>query len=290
MQYHKIAIGAVQFGLDYGISNKTGQTGLDEIEKIFKTSKKYKINTLDTSDAYGNSEEVIGQVAGEEWLIISKFSSMVLNVGLHNLLQQSLNKLQRTSIEGYLAHDAETLINNPTLWDDLLDCRVNGQVKKIGYSIYTPKQLESLLSMNMIPDIIQVPFNFLDRRFYPYFDQLKNLKVEIHTRSSFLQGLFFIKAKNLSSFFEPVQKLIDELQKTFISTDKLANALLKYCLDIDQIDKVIIGVNTNKQLLGNLSNMNNVATNLSQFEYLAETIHLKDELLLPYMWPQKTHQ
>lgn len=286
MLYSKIGIGTVQFGLDYGISNKVGQTGVDEVKKILYTAHQYKINTLDTAEAYGNSEDVIGQTAEDGWEIISKFSSVAIDVGLMNLLQGSLNKLKRQSLNGYLAHNAEVLIKKPNLWDELLECRERGLTKKIGYSIYTPEELEGLLSLKMIPDIIQIPFNFLDRRFCPYFDKLKELNVAIHTRSAFLQGLFFMDSERLSDFFKPVKHIISGLQNEFGSTEKLANGLLKYCLDIEQIDKVIIGVNSSEQLVTNLSGLNSNMKNLSNYEHLIEPGILKDEIVLPYKWPQ----
>ena len=50
------------------------------------------------------------------------------------------------------------------------------------------------------PDVIQLPFNVFDNRFQVTgkLKKLKRLKVEIHARSIFLQGLFFKDVKNLS--------------------------------------------------------------------------------------------
>lgn len=39
----KIALGTVQFGLNYGISNTTGQVPAEEIQKILEFCKKMKL-------------------------------------------------------------------------------------------------------------------------------------------------------------------------------------------------------------------------------------------------------
>ena len=43
---NKIALGTVQFGLEYGISNKNGITEIDEVERIINRATDYKIDTF----------------------------------------------------------------------------------------------------------------------------------------------------------------------------------------------------------------------------------------------------
>ena len=126
-----------------------------------------------------------------------------------------------------------------------------GFVEKIGYSLNDPFELEKLLELGYYPDIIQVPFNYFDRRFEEQIKKLKNIGCEIHTRSAFLQGLFFMQTKNMSSFFNPVKSIISELQDSY--KESLSKVLLNYCLLQEGIDKVVIGVNDSNQLLENLN-------------------------------------
>ena len=60
----------------------------------------------------------------------------------------------------------------------------------MGCSLYEPTELLDLLEIGIVPDIVQVPYSILDRKFEPYFELLKEKGVEIHTRSVFLQGLY----------------------------------------------------------------------------------------------------
>jgi ABC-type multidrug transport system fused ATPase/permease subunit len=59
MTKSKIALGTVQFCLDYGISNQIGQLSLSEAKKILSEAKKNRIDTLDTAIAYGKSEYIL---------------------------------------------------------------------------------------------------------------------------------------------------------------------------------------------------------------------------------------
>ena len=69
----KIALGTVQFGLDYGISNASGQVPFEEVRKIFKTL--YKSN-LNRSQAIEKLKEV-GDL--EENPLVREFSDFVAN-------------------------------------------------------------------------------------------------------------------------------------------------------------------------------------------------------------------
>ena len=54
----KLALGTVQFGIDYGIANTKGQVQIEEVQSILNYAKKNGVNILDTASGYGDSEEV----------------------------------------------------------------------------------------------------------------------------------------------------------------------------------------------------------------------------------------
>lgn len=72
---------------------------------------------------------------------------------------------------------------------------------KIGFSTYTPKQIDFLLN-NFDFDLVQLPFNVFDNRLIQggQLKALKKKKIEIHARSIFLQGLL-LDFNNLSDYF-----------------------------------------------------------------------------------------
>ena len=55
-----LCLGTVQFGLDYGITNKKGIIDKSQCQNIFKKIAKSDIKFLDTAQSYGKAEVVIG--------------------------------------------------------------------------------------------------------------------------------------------------------------------------------------------------------------------------------------
>ena len=52
----KIALGTVQFGIDYGVNSVDGQVRPEEVKKILSYAHSKNIDLLDAAPAYGNSE------------------------------------------------------------------------------------------------------------------------------------------------------------------------------------------------------------------------------------------
>ena len=61
MKKNKLILGTVQFGLDYGINNKSGIPSSNIIKQILDYAMSNGIEILDTAEAYGISQQRIGQ-------------------------------------------------------------------------------------------------------------------------------------------------------------------------------------------------------------------------------------
>ena len=201
---NKLALGTVQFGLDYGISNIGGQVSLEEARKVLKLAKEYDIDTLDTASGYGNSEKVLGKIGVNDFQIVTKTTS--LQLGVDKVLQsfyQSLTDLNATSVDGLLIHNIDDTKDKQfdTLYKELDKLKQDKLINKIGFSTYTPDQVDFLLD-NFDFDLIQVPFNVFDTRLIDggQLQALKNKQIEIHARSVFLQGLL-LDFKHLNDYF-----------------------------------------------------------------------------------------
>jgi aryl-alcohol dehydrogenase-like predicted oxidoreductase len=251
----KIALGTAQFGMNYGISNVVGKTSFDEACKVFTYAESIGINTLDTANKYLDSEKVIGEVGLSHWNIISKYPEVNNEEELLSSINGSLKLLNTNSIYGYLAHNSITLKECPELWVSLNHLKEKLIVKKIGFSVYDPQEIDEMYGLGFFPDIIQLPYNLLDRRFERYFPMLRERKCEIHVRSIFLQGLFFIASKQLNSFFSPIHGLLRNIRSCFGSNAELASAIVKWTCNNPSIDKVVFGVNNMKQLKSNIELM-----------------------------------
>ena len=58
----KMVLGTAQFGMNYGIANRTGIVKKEEIEKILSFLDSEKMFLIDTAPSYGRSEEVLGEL------------------------------------------------------------------------------------------------------------------------------------------------------------------------------------------------------------------------------------
>lgn len=276
--YSKIGLGSVQFGIPYGVSNQTGQTTPEEVARILKCASLNDISYIDTASAYGSSEEVLGSNDLSAFRIVTKFMPQEAHETLRDQLEKSLQKLNLSSVYGYLAHRPMSLAENQKQWDELVLLKSEGKVQKIGFSLNTTDELDILIHKGMVPDLIQVPFNYFDNRFKQQLIVLKNKGCEIHTRSAFLQGLFFTDTETLPAFFDEVKPEISALQQDY--TENLSGVLLKYVLSQDFIDVVIMGIENESQLKTNLNSINSAETLLAKDFNFAET------LIMPSNWPK----
>lgn len=275
----KIGLGSVQFGLPYGISNTTGQTSDTEVSKILDVAFNYGITTIDTAASYGTSETIIGEQKGNRFEIVSKFMPSSDGKSIKEQLENSLAALQTTTLYGYLAHRPLALLDNKKDWEAIQQLKATRKINKIGFSLNDPKEYAQLLAAGIIPDIVQVPFNYFDTRFKDVLLALKEKGCEVHTRSTFLQGLFFMDKTQLSDFFTPFFPELAYLQATF--EKNLSGSLLKYVIEQPFIDKVILGIENVTQLEENINGLA-IASELKPLKK-----QFSNELVMPMYWPKK---
>jgi len=277
----KIALGSVQFGVNYGISNSYGKTTSTEVSKILESAKTYGLNTIDTSYNYGDSESVLGTNSLSSFKIVSKFPFPKDGRHLQDILTESLNRLNVSSIYGWLCHEPDQLLAHPSMYSEAQHAKEKGLVTNIGVSVYTPEQLSKIISLIGIPDIVQVPFNILDRRFESLLLELKSAGTEIHVRSAFLQGLLLMAPNELPPFFQPLKAWLFEFNEAFPSIELKINSALKFCLNHPAIDKTVIGINTSEHLEMNVTSLKQQE---SSFPPIPSDLPL--EVILPSMWPK----
>lgn len=281
----KITLGTVQFGINYGISNTHGVPSDEALQTIFSIAQEAGINQLDTALAYGNAEERLGLFADNRFQIITKFPAVTSQNELESTLEQSLIRLKVNSVYGYLAHNADILIENPQLWETLQKAKAEGKIEKIGFSLYHPEQLEKLLALNIVPDLVQLPYSILDRKFENKLAELKQLGTEIHVRSVFLQGLYFLNPKQLPEKLQPLTEALTKLHS--ICTEhkvSVGDVALNYVISNPNIDKVVMGVETAAQLQQNIQMVLDWKADFGLFSKI-EAIEIKDKSLLnPVNW------
>jgi aryl-alcohol dehydrogenase-like predicted oxidoreductase len=279
----KLVIGTAQFGMNYGISNKTGMVTPTEAKKILSYSYDKGIRTLDTAKDYGESESTLGMLGVSEFNVISKFI-LKNNTKLNLLLDDSLNKLRIDRLYGYLAHRPQQVFKNPDLWEKLTIFKKEKKILNIGFSINEISEAKKIIELNMKPDLVQLPFNLFDNRFQRYIDHFQKCGTMVYSRSTFLQGMFFIEPNNLKGkikcFGIPLKIL-----KSISSSEgiEIADLALNYSMKKNEIEKVLIGIENFDQFKKNVDSLDRkIPENI--YDSLKK-IQIKDESLLnPSNW------
>ena len=256
----KLILGTVQFGLRYGINNTIGKLTEDQVFELLETAYDLGVRTLDTAEAYGNAHSVISNFhkqSKKRFNIISKYSSSNFDypIDLVERIQVHCSNFNINYLEGYMFHSYNdfkmNINNNPNVLDNIKN---SGLVKKIGVSAYSNNEIEDLLNFKNI-NLIQLPFNLFDNEYQrkEILEKAKKRNIEIHTRSVFLQGLFFKDINTLTNCLLPLKNNLSKLSlilKNYnISMDSLA---LNYPLNKTYVDKVLIGVDSLEQLKNNI--------------------------------------
>lgn len=253
----KLILGTVQFGLSYGINNSDGLPTENTVNAILDKAYNSGITLLDTAAAYGLAESRIGSYhelsANRRFSVNTKFSKDASITWLDSLIN-SIRSMKMEQIDTIMFHSFEAYQNNKQDLENIYSIGAPTYFKRIGVSVYTNEELETILSDELIA-VVQLPFNMLDNELLR-MDILKKLKAagkEIHTRSSFLQGLFFKDLNTIPENLEALKPqliLIRELAKHH--NVEVGHLALQYCLNKEYIDKVLIGVESLAQLDLNL--------------------------------------
>ena len=273
----KVSLGTVQWGQKYGLSDHSSILSHLEISSLVKLAIKENVYCLDTSQNYGNAEELIGKHVGPKIPIITKISIPTKDVSddtAENFILNSINisrdKLQVQRLVGVLVHNTDFLYSKVAqkYIKALIKAKNLGLIQKFGFSIYESQDLFNVANL-CEPDIVQVPLNVFNQEFMTcsLIEELSYRGCEIHARSIFLQGLLLSQIKSLSKFFKPYERDIFEWNE-FCMQNKIS--LMAGCLDFIKtakyVDVVILGVNSTKQFQENITAFNqNLRLDYSRF-------------------------
>lgn len=288
----RIGLGTVQFGSDYGVANTSGKVEFKDAESILRYASEIGIDTIDTAIDYGSSEKVLGLIGVSSFKVISKLpdTSSVPERGLAEFLSSkivdSLQKLDIPKLYAVLLHRPAELIEakGETIWDELVKAKGEGLVSKIGYSIYSPFELDVLFE-DYPPDIVQCPFNIVDRRLVNsgWIERLSASRIEVHARSVFLQGLLLMTKRSRPSQFEKWSDLWAVWHNWLRAEDINAlQACLSFVLSDKRIDRAIVGVDSLSQIEQIVS-----ADNGSIFDPPLELSSEDERLLNPSNWSEQ---
>jgi aryl-alcohol dehydrogenase-like predicted oxidoreductase len=253
----RLALGTVQFGLPYGIANQAGQVSRDKVVEILGHASAAGMDTLDTAIGYGDCEVVLGEVGVKQWQVVSKLPEIPetctdVSSWVQEEVTASLKRLRISKLHGLLLHRPEQLLGaqGDAIYRALIASREQGRVEKIGVSVYGLEELDALCSRYQY-DLVQTPFNILDRRLVTsgWLVKLRQADTEVHVRSVFLQGLLLMEATKRPEKFSRWQPLWNEWHRWLADqTSTPLQACLSFVMLQPEIDRVVVGVDSVEQL------------------------------------------
>jgi aryl-alcohol dehydrogenase-like predicted oxidoreductase len=247
----RLVIGAANFTQKYGADPIKINT--NEVNKILNLAEKNHIYEIDTADSYLKNSKIFKKISKK-----FKFSSKIMpNYKWSSLdfcqqqLDSHLKNFNINSIKTLLFHDTKILSTKygKKIFKNLENLKKKKYFNKIGISIYDTECLNYITS-NFNIDVVQCPYNILDKRILTtgWLFKLKNLGIETHIRSVFLQGLLVNKFVYKKKYFKKWHKLFFEW---FNNLEKLNISPIDYCLSDSlkhNFDKIIVGINSFENL------------------------------------------
>ena len=264
-----LCVGTAQFGMSYGIANDTGQIDFDSIIQIVDYSLNEGVEFFDTAQAYGDSEILLGRALGaskykDKAKIISKLSPDISFKDVNSVFNNSLKNLRSDSLWGLLLHRYEITRDYSKIFKEVSMLKTDGKLRFFGVSIYEPEDAMHALTNDNI-DIIQVPFNILDRRLVDlnFFDLAVKYDKKIFVRSIYLQGLLLLNRdqlikRNMQWVIPHLSYLWNFIEQNEIDIKEFA---LKSVLDMSNGARIITGIDSLDQLKEN--NMASTSVNIN---------------------------
>lgn len=290
----KLGLGTVQFGLDYGISNRGGKVLAGQVGTLLQEARRGGIDLLDTAVAYGDAEAVLGQCAAGEmgFQMVTKLPPLpaALDAGevgrwVDQQFQASLTRLRCEAVYGLMMHRAQDLLgaNGPALWQALTQLCARGVVERIGASVYDGEEIDALLERHD-PTLIQLPINLLDQRLLAggQLNRLASRGVEVHARSLLLQGLLLMEADQTDAHFEPARPALKRFAQDAADAGiSRLQAALRFASTLPEISRIIVGVTSIKEL----EEVIDASRGPGLADYRPYAIG-EEQILNPAKWPQ----
>jgi aryl-alcohol dehydrogenase-like predicted oxidoreductase len=262
----RLMLGTVQFGLRYGIANRTGQPSYREVRAIVETALAGGVNGFDTAAAYGTSEEVLGRAlrelgVAEDVLVVTKVrplsaSEVASAAAASRAIEQSVagsrRRLQLDCLPCVLFHRESDAV----YLDVLGRLQQRGWLRQLGVSCDNqPGPAAEFLRTGCV-GALQVPGSVVDRRHQRsgIFAEAAARGVAVFLRSVYLQGLLLMPEDVIPAALQGILPVRRRLAAVAAEAGlSLAELAARYMLSQEGITCVLAGVETAAQVRENLA-------------------------------------
>ena len=251
----QLCLGTAQFGLAYGITNAAGQVPEDAVAPLLLQAQQAGICWLDTAQAYGNAEAVLGRQlpAAHGFRLISKlpaqpqpeFSAQDADAW-EQAFGASCQRLGVCGLDALLLHAPADLTKpggqHLEAW--LLGLREQGLVQRLGVSIYAAEDLDGVSPALL--DLVQLPLSLYDQRLLQNgtLARLRARGTAIHARSLYLQGLLLTPAAQWPRWVSPRVRAHQQALETLAEQRgcRLIDLALGFAREQLDLEAVVLGV------------------------------------------------
>jgi aryl-alcohol dehydrogenase-like predicted oxidoreductase len=298
----RLGLGSVQWGIPYGIANRSGQPSREGVAKMLATARSAGIDFIDTARSYGESERLIGDLTADDgyWSVATKLKAelgdesdcrpdnvQLLLEQADDSLASSRRLLKRAQIEILLLHRMRhRTACSGQIWDRLRRERSEGRVGKIGISTVSPREANLAIEDDEV-EVVQVAASLADQRLVQdgFFDRARARGVMVVVRSVFLQGALMLEVEQLPSPLRKLGPLLraldDQARSAGVTRSELVFAHARRLGDV-----VLVGCETEEQLKQDVSAWKRAESLPDPGPTLADLAgRIPTEVLEPGRWP-----
>lgn len=247
-----LVAGTAQWGMAYGIANRSGQLPMTEYAAIRRCMDENGIRAIDTARAYGEAEAVVGKVlkGASGYRITTKVhldcGPEVAPARVRELVQQSADEsllhLGGKHIDTVLLHrGAYRTLWGGAAWDELRRLRTEGVIGRIGVSAATPEEAWESLEDPAV-EVLQVAASVLDQRLERagFFREALSAGREVVVRSVFLQGAVFLDPDSLPANLLAAETALRRLRQLCCAGGlDLAEFCLRYIASLGPLAPIV---------------------------------------------------
>jgi len=295
----RLMLGTVQFGMPYGVANRTGQPDYRDVLNIVAAAIEGRVNCFDTAAVYGNSEQVLGRALRE--LGVAEQVFVVTKVRPLNPAELADSALASRAIEQSVASSRSLLgidclpvvlfhrEADAAYLDELGKLKERGWLRFAGVSCDNRPGPAAEFVVRGNVSALQIPANVADPRHQRsgIFHDAAAAGVAVFIRSVYLQGLLVMPEENVPPSLHAIISVRRKLAK--IAGDggmPLAELAVRYMLAQRGVTCVLTGVETVAQVKENVAIFERGPLPADMVHAIdAASPDLPEAIVTPSMWP-----
>jgi aryl-alcohol dehydrogenase-like predicted oxidoreductase len=245
----KLGLACGQFALDQPAHR--GRPREAEARDILSIASRSGLSVLEIGRHSAPAESIMGKAMPRPNGFRVTISTIRPDRGpdvVENEIHAQLGRLGVERVDTILAPSATDLFspNGPALWERLRALKDKGVCKNIGVSVYASDDPVGL-AKRFKPDVVQAPASLLDQRLLVNgaLAELRELGIEVHLRSIFLNGVLFLPPDRAPSHLKAAAGRISKARRLIAEgrSDPL-QASLGFAMSRPEASSVLVGVSS----------------------------------------------